>query len=59
MTICASVKMRDAIVLGTDSMTQVQRAGVGGQPVVFKPYVNARKLFQIGGLPSSGLKGCC
>ncbi len=52
MTICVSVKLRDGIVLGTDSMTQIQApASPGGAPVVLKAYQNARKLFRVGTLP--------
>lgn len=47
MTICASVKVRDAIVLGTDSMSQVTGKGPGNQVSVMKWYANAHKLFQI------------
>ncbi len=47
MTICASVKVRDGLVLATDSMTQIQSPGVG----VIKTYANARKLFPLEGLP--------
>jgi len=46
MTIVASVKVRDGIVLGTDSMTQLS------SPTGWvKSYANARKLFQLGDLP--------
>ena len=48
MTICVSVKTRDGLVLGTDSMTQIQSSGApGAQPVVLKSYQYARKLFRI------------
>jgi hypothetical protein len=46
MTIIASVKVRDGLVLGTDSMTQIW--GANG---FLKSYANARKLFQINELP--------
>ena len=42
MTIVAAVKVRDGLILGTDSMTQISQ---GTQLV--KSYSNARKLFQI------------
>ncbi len=48
MTICASVKVRDGLVLATDSMSTIQGQVDGGQVAVLKNYSNARKLFQIG-----------
>lgn len=51
MTICASVKVQDGIVLGTDSMTQIVSRGTLGETLVQKAYANARKLFQIDHLP--------
>jgi hypothetical protein len=51
MTICASVKVRDGLVLGTDSMTQIWGEGEAGKPGWVKSYGNARKLFQVGELP--------
>lgn len=51
MTICVSVKTRDGIVLGTDSMSTVIQFGPDGQQGVAKSYSNARKLAQIGNLP--------
>lgn len=51
MTICVSVKVRDGIVLGTDSMTQIHAADAQGRVGVAKTYSNARKLFQIAALP--------
>ena len=50
MTICVSVKTRQGLVLGTDSMTTIGQS-VGGQIQVVKTYSNARKLAQIGTLP--------
>jgi hypothetical protein len=50
VTIIASVKVRDGLILGTDSMTQVSVPGPSG-PQVVKAYSNARKLFQVGELP--------
>lgn len=47
MTIVASVKVRDGLVLGTDSMTTIATAAGG----VLKAYGNARKLFQLGDRP--------
>jgi hypothetical protein len=46
MTIVTTVKVRDGLVLATDSMTQVQ---AGGQ--ILKAYENAHKLFQVGERP--------
>jgi hypothetical protein len=46
MTIVASVKVRDGLILGTDSMTQISTNTATG-PQVLKAYSNARKLFQI------------
>ncbi len=51
MTICVSVKVRDGIVLGTDSMTQIIGQLPDGNLAPVKNYSNARKLFQIGALP--------
>jgi len=51
MTICASVKVRDGLVLGTDSMTQIWGQDEAGNRLPIKSYGNARKLFQIGTLP--------
>ena len=44
MTIVASVKVRDGLILATDSMTQIS---VPTDAQVLKSYSNARKLFQI------------
>ena len=46
MTIVASVKVRDGLILGTDSMTQISSMTEEG-PQLLKGYSNARKLFQI------------
>lgn len=51
MTIVASVKVRDGLILATDSMTQISSAAAGGAPMVLKAYENAKKLFQVGDLP--------
>ncbi len=51
MTICASVKVRDGLVLGTDSMTQIWGQDEAGRPGLIKAYGHARKLFQVGQLP--------
>lgn len=51
MTICASVKVRDGVVLATDSMAQLYMRDENGQMHVAKTYSNARKLFQIKKLP--------
>lgn len=50
MTICASVKVRDGFVLGTDSMTQIWGRHPSGKRIPVKNYANARKLFSIGSL---------
>jgi hypothetical protein len=46
VTIVASVKVRDGLILGTDSMTQISAPTPEG-PQLLKSYSNARKLFQI------------
>ena len=51
MTIIASVKARDGIVLATDSMSQIINQDETGKIQVIKTYCNARKLFQIKDLP--------
>jgi hypothetical protein len=51
MTICASVKVRDGLVLATDSMTQIHGRGSTGPIGVIKTHGNARKLFQVAKLP--------
>lgn len=51
MTIIASVKVRDELILGTDSMTQISAATPEGGVQVLKAYSNARKLFQVGTEP--------
>ena len=50
MTICVSVKTRDGVVLGTDSMSTV-RTGSAEEGFQTKTYRNARKLFQVSQLP--------
>jgi len=50
VTIIASVKVRDGVILGTDSMTQIWGSSEQG-PQLWKTYTNAQKLFQLGGLP--------
>jgi hypothetical protein len=50
MTIVASVKVRDGLILGTDSMTQISQNTPEG-PAFLKAYSNARKLFQIANRP--------
>ncbi len=48
MTICASVKVRDGLVLGTDSMSQIHGQVRPNGPVEFlKSYSNASKLFKV------------
>lgn len=51
MTIVASVKVRDGIVLATDSMAQISVRTDSGQKAVAKTYCNAKKLFHIQELP--------
>jgi hypothetical protein len=51
MTICAAVKVRDGLILATDSMSTIQGQIEGGQIAVLKNYSNARKLFQIRDMP--------
>lgn len=46
MTIVTCVKVRDGLVLGTDSMAHIQRGGT-----FIRSYRNATKLFQVGDLP--------
>lgn len=46
MTIVTCVKVRDGLVLGTDSMAHIQRGGA-----FVRSYKNATKLFQVGKLP--------
>ncbi len=51
MSIVASVKVQDAIVLGSDSATQIWGSIPGGQQGVLKVYENAQKLFPLKKLP--------
>lgn len=51
MTIIASVKARDGIVLATDSMSQLIGRTQAGEIVLVKTYCNAKKLFRITELP--------
>ena len=52
MTIIASVKVRDGLVLATDSMTTIQGTiDEAGHKAVIKTYSNAKKLFHIGDAP--------
>jgi hypothetical protein len=46
MTIIASVKVYDGIILGADSATQIMGQDANGNNVVLKTYQNAKKLFQ-------------
>ncbi len=46
MTIVTCVKVRDGLVLGTDSMAHIQRGGEFG-----RSFTHARKLFRVGDLP--------
>lgn len=49
MSVVATVKVYDGIVLGAESMTQIT-SSVAGQPQLVKAYEHAQKLFQIGNL---------
>jgi hypothetical protein len=51
VTIIASVKVRDGLILGTDSMTQIAAPMPQGGVTVLKSYSNARKLFQVADIP--------
>jgi hypothetical protein len=51
VTIVASVKVRDGMILGTDSMTQIAAPTPQGEVQVLKSYSNARKLFQVAEMP--------
>lgn len=51
MTIIASVKVRDGLVLGTDSMSQIQGQDPAGNIAIIKSYSNAKKLFQVNDWP--------
>jgi hypothetical protein len=52
VTICAAVKVRDGLVLATDSMSTIQgQVEEGGQITFLKNYSNARKLFQVRDMP--------
>lgn len=50
MSIVATVKVYDGIVLGAESMTQLT-AVINGQQQVIKSYENAQKLFHVADLP--------
>jgi len=52
MSIIASVKVNDGIVLAADSTTQLHGVDAQGNVGVVKLYHNARKLFQLGELPN-------
>jgi hypothetical protein len=43
----ASVKVRDGLVLGTDSMTHITQSLPDGTTVLAKAYAHARKLFEL------------
>jgi hypothetical protein len=45
VTIIASAKGRDGLILGTDSMTRIQA------PTVLNAYSHARKLFRVADTP--------
>ncbi len=50
MSVVATVKVYDGIVLGAESMTQLT-AVINGVPQLVKSYENAQKLFHVGNLP--------
>jgi hypothetical protein len=50
MSIVATVKVYDGIVLGAESMTQLT-AVINGQQQLIKSYENAQKIFHVGDLP--------
>src|SRR5437016_2964965 len=50
MSVVATVKVYDGIVLGAESMTQLM-ANINGQMQWVKSYENAQKIFQIAGRP--------
>lgn len=54
MSIVASVKVYDGVVLGAESMTQLM-ANVNGQAQFIKSYSHAQKIFQIADLPVGAL----
>ena len=47
MSIVVSVKVRDGIVLGTESMTQIYMRSPDGKMGVAQTYSNAKKLFRV------------
>lgn len=51
MTIVASVKVYDGVILGADSSTQVFGTAPDGKQGILKVYQNAQKLFQFQKLP--------
>ncbi len=51
MSVIATVKVYDGIVLGAESMTQLIANVSGQSPQLVKAYENAQKLFQIGEMP--------
>ena len=51
MSIIASVKVNNGIVLAADSATQIHGIDVQGNIALIKSYYNAKNLFQIGELP--------
>lgn len=51
MTIIASVKVHDGIVLGADSMTQLIGQDAEGKAGFVQSYQHAQKLHQIGSFP--------
>lgn len=51
MTIVASVKVRDGLILATDSMSHIYGTGPDGSQQFYQAFENSRKLFQIGELP--------
>ncbi len=51
MTIVTSVKVKDGLVLGADSVTTISVASGKSKGAVLKTYANAQKLFRIDSLP--------
>ncbi|MFQ5874863.1 MAG: hypothetical protein ACE5JL_13855 [Dehalococcoidia bacterium] len=51
MSVVASVKVHDGIVLGAESMTQIWGSDPSGAAGIIKTYQHAQKLYQIADLP--------
>src|SRR5579872_1202137 len=48
MSIVATVKVYDGVVIGAESMTQLLTRVGDGQPVCIKAYSHAQKIFRVG-----------